>query len=328
MSRWRRRLVVTGALLCAFLGVAYFFSSLFLPASARPRLVRVEIPTGASASQIADILATHELIRSRYAFVLLSRLLGEAKNMKAGDYDLDAHDGLFQIIDKLAQGQAVVHLVSIPEGYTINQIASVIEQRRIADARVFLEDCRSDSRRFPALDIPRPSLEGYLMPDTYRFKNGISEEEIIRMLTDNFRKRVMRDLAEPIRASGRPLDEIIIVASLIEREARIPDDRDKISAVIRNRLRKSMRLQIDATVQYALGRHKSQLSLGDTRVEHPYNTYRHAGLPPGPICNPGIDCILAALRPAKVNYLYYVAQRDGSHYFSTTYDEHKRHGGT
>jgi len=327
-KRWRQRLAFTGVMLALFLGVAYFFSSLFLPASSRSHVEQVEIPAHATASQIAALLAARGLIRNRYAFILVARVLGESKNLKPGDYAIDASDGLLEIIDQIARGRAIASWVTIPEGYTLAQIAGTLGQRRLTDPRIFEQECRAGTRRYLDFPVPRPSLEGYLLPDTYKFKSGLSDEEIIRAMTGNFKRRVERQYAGAIRASGRPLDQTIIVASLIEREARVPGDREKIAAVIYNRLRKKMPLQIDATVLYALGHHQARVSLRDTRVNSLYNTYRHHGLPPGPICNPGVDCIEAAIHPATAGYLYYVAQPDGSHYFSTTYAEHKQHGGT
>jgi UPF0755 protein len=138
----------------------------------------------------------------------------------------------------------------------------------------------------------------------------------------NFHDQVVEGLRDQIHANDLPLDKIIILASLIEREARVPEDRPLISAVIRNRLQRHMLLQIDASVLYALGHHKEQVLLTDLKVDSPYNTYRYAGLPPGPICSPGLDSIKAALNPARVNYLYYVARPDGRHIFSTTLSEH------
>lgn len=328
MTRWRRRLVVMGTLLCLFLAVAYHFSSLFLPVSRDRRVERVEIPAGASTGQIASLLSRHRLIRSPTAFVLSTRVLGEAQNLKAGEYELDARLGLFHMIEKLTRGDAISHWVTIPEGYTVDKIAQRLQERRLADARYFEEYCQENPGQFLDVESPRSSLEGYLLPDSYKFKDGVTEQQIIKAMTANFRKKVLQELAEDIRKSGRPVDEVVTIASLIEREARVPQDRDKISAVIRNRLKKKMRLQIDATVLYALGSHKERILFSDLKVDHPYNTYRHAGLPPGPICNPGLECIKAALHPADVPYLYYVAKSDGSHTFSTTYGEHQKNGGS
>jgi UPF0755 protein len=161
------------------------------------------------------------------------------------------------------------------------------------------------------------------MPDTYRFEKGIPETEIIRRMLANWNVRVLRPHARLFRQADFPMDKILVIASLIEREAMTNADRPLISSVIRNRLRIKKRLEIDATVLYALGRHKEALTFADLKVDSPYNTYRSLGLPPGPICNPGLASILAALKPAKTRYLYYVARPDGSHLFAVTYEEHR-----
>jgi len=165
--------------------------------------------------------------------------------------------------------------------------------------------------------------EGWLFPDTYRFPVGASETSIAARMLSNFKERVSGPLADSVRASGRPLSEIVVIASLVEREARTDRDRPMIAGVIENRLRKGMRLEIDATVQYARGAHAARLLYRDLRVDSPYNTYRHAGLPPGPICNPGLPSLEAAARPARHDYLFYVLGKDGrNHEFSRTYAEH------
>lgn len=328
MSRWRQRLLAFGVVISLFLLVAHYFSGLFLPASPTPLVVRVEIPVKAATSQIADLLSARGVIRSKHAFVVSARVLGLAKSLKAGDYELDAHQGLLQILDKISRGDAVANWVTIPEGYTVTQIADLLAKQRMANARSFLDLTTTEGQEYLDVPIPRPGLEGYLLPDSYKFKTGVNEKDIVQGICQNFERQVVTGLKSDLQSSGRTLDEMVIIASLIEREARIPGDRDRISAVIRNRLQRKMRLQIDATVIYALGSHRKRLSLKDTRIDHPYNTYKHEGLPPGPICNPGLACLKAALHPADVPFLYYVARDDGSHYFSTTYKEHQQHGGT
>lgn len=319
----RRRLLTFFALLFLFLGVAFVFSSFFLPASSRPRRVLVEIPPNSSLTQIAGRLREKGVIRNRYAFELMARILGESKNLKAGEYELSPHLGLIEIIDRLQRGAALSYWVTIPEGYTLEQIARTLERNRMSEARRFLRLARSGAAPSNlSFRIPRPSLEGYLFPDTYRVKAGASEKAIVAQMLKTFEEKVVEDLANDLKRSDFSLDEIVIMASLIEREAKHPEDRPLIAAVLQNRLKRKMRLQVDATVLYALGEHKPRLLLEDLKTPSRYNTYLHAGLPPGPICNPGKSSIRAALRPAKVDYLYYVARPDGSHIFSRTYDEH------
>jgi UPF0755 protein len=321
----KRRLLFWFVMLVVFLGVALGFSSIFLPASTKPRRLVVEIPPNATSREIADRLGDRRVIRSRYAFMLMTRVLGESTNLKAGEYELSPDMGLIEIIDKMARGDALAHWFTIPEGYTTEQIARTLSRNRMAEERRFLRLAQgTDESLRPSVAIPRSSLEGYLFPDSYKLKTGASEKAIISEMLRTFREKVIEGMANDVHRSDMPLDKIVILASLIEREARRPEDRPLIAAVLRNRLRHKMRLQVDATVLYALGRHKSKVLLSDLETPSPYNTYRNVGLPPGPICNPGLSSIRAALHPARANYLYYVAKPDGAHIFSHTYSEHQQ----
>jgi UPF0755 protein len=249
--------------------------------------------------------------------------MGESREMKAGEYELQPRMSLLEIIDKLSRGDAVAVWFTVPEGYTLIQIADTLSQLGMVERHRFLRLEESDASRFDAgLKVPRRSLEGYLFPDSYKFKKGVTEKTILLGMLHNFHDKVVDNLSDEVHASSLPLDKVVILASLIEREARMPEDRPIIAAVICNRLKRHMPLQIDASVLYALGHHKQKVMLADLKVDSPYNTYKHPGLPPGPICSPGLDSIKAALRPARVDYLYYVARADGHHIFSSTLAEH------
>jgi UPF0755 protein len=306
-----------------FLGTVYGVASLFRPPSRSARVVRLEVPRHAGIRAIAELLQAQGLIRHRYAFMLMARLLGESKDMKAGEYELQPRMSLLEIIDKLARGDAVAVWFTVPEGYTVSQVADTLSQVGMIERHRFLRLADSNASRFDVgVKIPRRSLEGYLFPDSYKFKKGVTEKTILLGMLHNFHDKVVDGLADDVHASRLPLDKVVTAASLIEREARIPEDRPMIAAVIYNRLKRRMPLQIDASVLYALGHHKQKVMLADLKVNSPYNTYQHPGLPPGPICSPGLDSIKAALRPARVDYLYYVARADGHHIFSTTLAEH------
>lgn len=306
-----------------FLGTVFGVASLFRPPSSSARVVRVEVPRHATIRGIAERLESQRLIRHRYAFMLMARLMGESNELKAGEYELQPRMSLLEIIDKLARGDAVAVWFTVPEGYTVPQIADTLSQLGMVERHRFLRLADSEASRFDAgFKIPRRSLEGYLFPDSYKFKKGVTEKRILAGMLQNFHEKVVDGLSDDVHASSLPLDKVVIVASLIEREARVPEDRPLISAVIYNRLEHHMPLQIDASVLYALGHHKQKVLLADLGVDSPYNTYRHPGLPPGPICSPGLDSIKAALRPARADYLYYVARADGHHIFSATLAEH------
>jgi UPF0755 protein len=306
-----------------FVLTAVGVASFFRPASNSTQVVRLEVPRHATVRAVAGRLEQRHLIRNRYAFLLMARLMGESSNMKAGEYELQPRMSLLEIIDKLARGDATAVWFTVPEGYTISQVADSLVQSGMVEKRRFLRLAQTNGTSLnAALKAPRPTLEGYLFPDSYKFKKGVSERTIINGMLQNFHRQVVDGLGEELRANDLPLDKVVIMASLIEREARVSEDRPLIAAVIRNRLQRRMPLQIDASVLYALGRHKDRVLFADLKVDSPYNTYQHPGLPPGPICSPGLASIKAALQPAKVGYLYYVARPDGHHIFSTTLTEH------
>jgi UPF0755 protein len=318
-----RQIAFLLAMAALFLGTVIGVASLFQPPSSSTRQVRVEVPRHATVRTIAERLERKGLIRHRYAFMLMARLMGESNNLKAGEYELQPRMPLLEIIDKLARGDATAVWFTVPEGYTVPQVADTLSDLRMVDRGRFLRLAQTDGSRFDVgVKAARPSLEGYLFPDSYKFKKGVTEGAIVAGILKNFHSQVVEGLGEEIHGNDLPLDKLVILASLIEREARVPEDRPMISAVIRNRLKRKMLLQIDASVLYALGHHKDRVLLTDLKVDSPYNTYKYPGLPPGPICSPGLDSIKAALHPASADYLYYVARPDGHHIFSTTLAEH------
>ena len=216
--------------------------------------------------------------------------------------------------------------MTIPEGYTVARYAETLSRRRLADPRMFEQECHGDARRFLGFSVPRASMEGYLLPDTYKLQGRMSKTEIIEAMAANFKRRVERECGA-IRTSGHSLDQTIIIASLIEREARVPGDRDKIAAVIYNRLQRTCRCKSTRRFCTRCGRTRRTFPFAIPASTAP--TTRTGGAACRPAhCNPGVACIEAALHPASVPYLYYVAQPGGSHYFSTTYQEHKQHGRT
>jgi len=310
--------------LCFFVGVFWAANFVFAPVSSSSKPVRVDIPLGSSAGQIAKRLKKAGVIRSATAFQIFARLYGASKNMRAGEYEIPPNLGVIEVIDKLVAGDAVQQWVVIPEGRRVSQVAQLLSSQGLARSAEFMRAARRKPKAYGLLlPVSRSSVEGYLMPDSYKFPKQISERKLVRHMLENWNAKVYRPNRALFDSSDLPLDKIVIVASMIEREARVPADRPLISSVVRNRLKKNMRLQIDATVQFALGYHKSVLTFKDLKVDNPYNTYRNAGLPPGPICSPGLDAILAALKPADTDYLYYVAKPDGSHIFTRTGAEHQ-----
>lgn len=299
----------------------------YLPASGKPAYRMVAIPKGATASEVGLRLKEKGVIRSPRAFALVAKLMGEGGRLKAGDYRLSPHMTLPAIVKTIAEGESVTVWVTFPEGYTVRQMAETLERHGVVRASEFCGTAENGKRfrvgrwRFPQ------NLEGYLFPDTYRFAKDASADQVVEIMLRNFVRKVAEPLSSEFKeaeARGMTMAEVITLASLVEREAKRPEERALIAGVLVHRLRVGMPLQCDASVQYALGKHQERLLYRDLEVDSPYNTYQHAGLPPGPICNPGLASIKAALSPAETEFLYYVAKADGSHIFSTTYDQHLR----
>ncbi len=289
-------------------------------------LVLVSIPPGRNARQIGEILARRRLVRSPLSFVFASRMDGLSGKMHAGRYELSPAMPPRQIAAQLALGETAQGIVTVPEGYTVRQIARRLAEHHLVDEAQFLALAQTGGRSFHVRGWTPPddNLEGYLFPDTYTVPKGASAHDLIQIMLENFARRVATPHGAEADFFPGGLPAAVTLASLVEREAEVDADRPLIAAVYHNRLKAGMRLQCDATVQYALPQHKARLFYVDLRVDSPYNTYRHAGLPPTPIANPGLASIEAALHPAQANYLYYVAGPGGRHTFSRTLAQHEQ----
>ncbi len=309
-----------------------------MPVSNDRSPVRVVIARGASAAEIASILKEKNLIRSAFVFRLTCRVSGSSGRLKPGVYEFNKSMNLPMIIAKLVQGETLEQWVTVPEGFTVRQIADLLETKQLADANAFVRLAITRGYEFSKYAfVPGNNLEGYLFPDTYLIARGTDPHGIIEKMLDAFEVKVALPLGTEIesvakkrfglgnRAFVEGLKRILILASLVEREAKTPKDRPLVAAVLWNRLARNMRLEVDATVSYFPGesRHnKDKIYYSDLEINSPYNTYKYKGLPPTPICNPGVASIKAVLNPANVDYLYYVARPDGSHVFSRTFEEH------
>lgn len=280
----------------------------------------VEIESGMSAGEVAELLYDTGLIRDPKYFLGVARLLNFDTRIQAGVYALNTEQTALRILQNITEGQVLVHRVTIPEGYTIRQIADMLATRGLVDADRFIRLATRD-HEIEINGVSPDTLEGYLFPDTYEFRMGMSEDRILSMLVDRFREQALPLVLE----TGSPLalHETIILASIVELEARWAEERPIIAGVYLNRLRIGMRLQADPTVIYALPERPTRVLYSHLSIESPYNTYMHTGLPPGPIGNPGLDSIRAVLNPAETDYLYFVAKEDGTHHFSKTYAEHQ-----
>lgn len=289
-------------------------------------LVAVNIPQGSSTREIGNILEKAGLIKSSDFFVLYTRYLQREKDLQAGEYNISTKLSLSSILEVIAGGQVVYHKVTIPEGYTVKQIAGLLSEKGLVDKERFFKAVNSEDFSLPFLDedpLCSKKLEGFLFPSTYMVRAGMTETEIVQMMVDRFTEVFSPELKERACKMGLSEKEVITLASLVEKEAKLDQERPLIAGVFLNRLRKGMRLESCATVLYALGEAKEELTYEDLEIDSPYNTYRHQGLPPGPIANPGVASIKAVLYPATTDYLYFVAKGDGSHYFSRSLEEHQ-----
>lgn len=290
---------------------------------------QVEIKAGMSSNQVAATLAEAGLIREPLLFRAAVRIRGVEHRLQSGYYDFNTAMSLNEIIDSMVMGRVFKQQFTIPEGATVESIAQRIATQTDVEAEDFLTAAERLSQDFKLLqdyDLSQRKypLEGYLFPDTYRVVRGVSSDKLVEVMLRQFMAKLDGELWAQIEESEYKVDEIINIASLIEGEAKYDQERELIAGVIYNRLEKGMRLQLDATVQYALSERKDRILYRDLEIESPYNTYRVAGLPPGPINNPGLASIKAALNPAETDYLYYFALEDGSHKFSKSYQEHLR----
>jgi UPF0755 protein len=307
------------ALLAGVAGLAGWMTT---PPGPGPAQV-VEIPQGTGTAEIGRLLSARGLVRSGVAFTLYARALGLDGRLQAGEYRISPEEDIPKILRRLASGDVVRHPLVLPEGLTAAEVAARIEHLGLGRAARILLLVREPERFWiPQMRGNRSgSLEGYLFPDTYLLPKGLGEERIVRIFVDRFRQATGALLEGPLPLGLEP-HEVVTVASLVEREAKRPEERGRIAGVIYNRLRAGMPLQIDATVLYALGAHRPVVRQADLLVDSPYNTYRRIGLPPGPIANPGLAALRAAVEPERHAFFYYVARPDGTHIFSRTLEEH------
>lgn len=328
-------IVVLLAVLVAAVWALVFGSS---PVSGDKTPVRVTITRGATASEIGELLGKQGLVRSPLMFKLTCKASGASASLKPGVYSLNRSMSLPAIIDKLKVGESLEIWVTVPEGYNAAQIGDLMQGKQLVDGQSFIRIAVSEGESFASYPfIDSDSLEGYLFPDTYLVARGTSTEAIVKKMLDTFEQKVVRTYRPQLKQTissrfgmgdshfNEGLHRILTAASLVEREARTEEDRPLVAAVIWNRLSRNMRLEVDATVTYKPGEsreNKERVLYRDLENDSPYNTYRRVGLPPGPICNPGLASIRAVLNPAPVDYLYYVAKSDGSHIFSRTYEQH------
>ena len=281
----------------------------------------VFIPRGSSAQQTAQILQDNGIIRNTWAFRGLARWRGVQAQLKPGEYQFEAGITSREVLEKIVKGDRIVRRLIVPEGYTFQQIAALMEKAGIAKPGEVQKYFR-DPNLLNSLGFPAVSLEGYLFPASYEYDRDTQVEALLRQMIQKFQASLRGPLEDRIKKSGWTVPQVVTLASIIEKETGLATERPLISSVFHNRLRIGMPLQTDPTVIYGLPNFDGNLRKEDLRNPHAYNTYIHVGLPPGPIASPGIASLEAVLSPSVSNYLFFVAKGDGSHFFSATLDEH------
>lgn len=305
--------------LIAFL---YTFHFVYTPSSpGKP--VQVDIKSGQSGWQISKTLEKERIITDAGMFMLTSRILGKARRLQAGTYVFEGNHYPVEVMNILFRGKTLKYRITIPEGSNVYQVGEIVAATGLMDKERFVKAALSEQTT-AFFHIDAPSMEGYLYPDTYFLTPRMTPLEIMAKLHDRF-KHVYTEKIEK-RAGEMRLSrtQVLTMASIIEKEAASPTDKPLISSVFFNRLALGMRLQSDPTAVYGIDGFKGKIDPEDLQRESPYNTYRHKGLPPGPICNPGSDSIRAVLWPARTDYLYFVSRGDGTHAFSNSLTEHNR----
>ncbi len=306
----------------ALAGLSWFRGALE-PASASEETVDFEVARGATLKNVAATLAARGVIRDARAFEWLARWREEAGKLQVGEYALAPSQGAEEILAVLVEGRVKTYEVAIPEGLTAREIAARMEAAGVAQAAAFLAvvEAPESAERF---GVEGPGLEGYLYPETYRFPRGMPTDAVVGVLIEHFLD-TWREVADAAKARDLSMREVVTLASIVEKETGAAVERPLIASVFHNRLERGMRLESDPTTIYGIPNFDGNLRRRDLENgENPYNTYKIAGLPPGPIANPGAEALRAVVAPAKSSYLFFVSRNDGTHVFSKSYAEHDR----
>ncbi len=286
----------------------------------------VDVESGAAPATIGQRLVDAGVVRDTLTFRAALWLSGRARELKAGEYRFDQPMSALEVVDKIARGDVYRRLVTFREGLTIREMARVYEAAELGSAKD-LENAAKDATSIRDLDPDAPDLEGYLFPDTYSLRRETPASVLVAQMVASFERAFNEELRAAARSRGLSVREAVTLASLVEKETAVPSERPTVAAVYLNRRAINMPMQADPTVIYALqraGNYTGNIRKEDLQIDSPYNTYRYPGLPPGPIASPGRPSLEAAVKPAQVDYLYFVSKNDGSHVFARTLDEHNR----
>ena len=310
------------------LGGSMYYERALAPITSQLKPVIFTIQKGSTLNHVTQELKEKGLIRSRLAFMLLAHLKGVDRSIKAGKYVLSPSYPAEKILDILVKGQGIRFVITIPEGKNIYDVGKILEEAGLFKRKEFLK-AATDKSLLKSLGVPGDSAEGYLFPDTYYVSYGMGPEDVVKMCVMHFWDIWhTKHLDQKAKARGLDVHTVVILASIVEREALVERERNIIASVFFNRLKRGMKLQADPTVRYGLlvdmGIFPRRLRTRHLRHKSPYNTYVYKGLPKGPVCNPGLDSLKAVLDPADTDYLYFVSMNNGTHKFSKTLKEHNR----
>lgn len=336
INKRRQNIVLTISIVLLILAALFFYFTNLIttPASDKTEEKEIVVKEGQGTRDIADILYEKGLIGNKTAFLIYAFLEGAINQLQAGSYKLSTEMNIKQIVQVLSQGKLLSNerIIKIIEGWTNKEIGEYLEKQEIISKEDFLAAASvTDSRAILPdedydflSDKPKSiDLEGYLFPDTYRVFKDSEAKEVIKKMLDNFEQKLTKELQEVVKAQGKTIFEIVTLASILEKEVRKDEDRKMAADLFYRRLEVDMLLQADATVNYVTGKSKPQASLEDIQVDSPYNTYIYKGLPPGPICNPSLSAIKAAIYPEANEYWYYLNKKDGTTVWSKTAEEHE-----
>ena len=325
MGKKKLLTIIAGILILAaiVLGVAINANNNKNLATGENILITVE--PGMTNADIATLLQNKKMINSPVFFRLQSKFARMERSLQAGEYEIVSGMSNWEIIDLFSKGQVRHKTLTIPEGYTIEQIAKKIEESGLGSAEEFKKAAK-DYAPYSYMETSNNNVifkaEGFVYPSTYYLSPGSSEKEILAIMVKEFDTQLTEDIRQKAKDKNMSIRDLVNLASLVEKEAVFPEERPVIAGVFLKRLQIQMPLQSDTTIQYILGVQKKEISIADTKIDSPYNTYLYAELPPGPIASPSISTINAVLDPKQTNYLYFVADLEGHHHFTETYQDH------
>jgi UPF0755 protein len=303
------------------LGILFYFQAAY-SVSQEYKSTPFRIEKGMNLKRVSIKLKEKQLIRSSLSFQIMAYVKGQQNKLMAGEFKLSPSMPPLEVLETITSGKTILYEVTIPEGLRIVEIAKLLNEKKIVPAEEFIKWAHS-KELIDSFEITGDSLEGYIFPDTYRLSKNTHAKELVKRMTETFFKKALKPkYKERAKKLGLDFNEIVTLASIIEKETGQAAERKKISSVFHNRLKKNMRLQSDPTVIYAIPNFDGNIHKKDLSIKSPYNTYKVKGLPPGPIANPGHASIIAALYPEISKHLYFVSRQDGSHQFSNNLKDH------